>query len=360
LDAAGVVPAHELVAVRNVLLHVQERTPYSHTPQLFNLAQVPFDYDSNAPQPKVWLDFLAQLWPDDSSSVAALQEWFGYVISGDTRLHKILLIFGPIRSGKGTIGRTLTALLGERNVAGPSLSSLATNFGLQPLLGKSLAIISDARLGSGNVHQVVERLLSVSGEDTQTVDRKYKDPWTGRLSARFMIMTNELPRLGDAAGAAATRFIPLTLIESWLGREDHDLEKKLRPELPGILNWSLDGLKRLQLQGRFTVPVGSDETIESLQDVGSPVAAFVRDRCAREPDLSVWQDDLYATYRGWCLLNGHAPRNASWFGRDLRAVDPRIKMHRLESPLTQDHATELHRFRLGDRPYYYTGIGLSR
>lgn len=107
------------------------------------------------------------------------------------------------------------------------------------------------------------------------------------------------------------------------------------------------------------MPAGATETIESLQDVGSPVAAFVRDRCKREPNLSVWQDDLYATYRGWCTLTGNVPRNASWFGRDLRAVDPRIKTHRLESRLTHDDVTELHRFRVGDRPYFYTGIGLA-
>jgi putative DNA primase/helicase len=102
-----------------------------------------------------------------------------------------MLLIGPTRSGKGTIARVSAALLGKGNVAGPTLASLGTNFGLSPLLGKPLAVVSDARLTGGNVHQVVERLLSVSGEDLLTVDRKYREPWTGKLPSRFLILSNE-------------------------------------------------------------------------------------------------------------------------------------------------------------------------
>ena len=75
----------------------------------------------------------------------------------------------------------LEALVGHGNHAGPTFASLATNFGLSPLVGKPLAVISDARLGGANAHQVVERLLTISGEDLLTVDRKYREPWTGQL-----------------------------------------------------------------------------------------------------------------------------------------------------------------------------------
>ena len=44
----------------------------------------------------------------------ALGEWFGYVISGRLDLHKILLIVGPTRAGKGVIARTLGKLVGDR------------------------------------------------------------------------------------------------------------------------------------------------------------------------------------------------------------------------------------------------------
>jgi putative DNA primase/helicase len=150
------------------------------TPLFFNRVAVPFEYEPTAPEPVRWLQFLNQLWPDDPESIAALQEFFGYVLSGRTDLHKILLLIGPTRSGKGTIARVLAALLGKGNVAGPTLASLGTNFGLSPLLGKPLAVVSDARLAGGNVHQVVERLLSISGEDLLTVDPRAME-WEAAL-----------------------------------------------------------------------------------------------------------------------------------------------------------------------------------
>jgi putative DNA primase/helicase len=94
-----------------------------------------------------------------------LQEWFGYIISGQTHLHKILLMVGPSRAGKGVVARILRALIGAANTAGPTLNSLGNDFGLAPLLGKSLAIISDARFTGKNAAVITERLLSISGED---------------------------------------------------------------------------------------------------------------------------------------------------------------------------------------------------
>src|SRR5439155_9381078 len=142
------------------LLHVQTRVLHPHDPRLFNTVAVPFAYDAAAGEPTRWLHFLGELWPGDPECIAALQEFFGYVISGRTDLHKILLLVGPTRAGKGVIARILKALVGRGNYAGPTLASLGTNFGLSPLIGKPLAIVSDARLGGANVHQVVERLLS--------------------------------------------------------------------------------------------------------------------------------------------------------------------------------------------------------
>ena len=313
--------AAEFVSCANGLLHVPTRTLGRHNPVLFNTVSVPFNYDPQVGEPTRRLRFLENdLWPDDAESIDALQEFFGYIVSGRTDLHKIMLLVGPTRAGKGVIARILEAMIGRGNCAGPTLASLGTNFGLQPLIGKSLAIVSDARLGeSKGVHQVVERLLSISGEDMLTVDRKYREPWTGTLPTRFLIISNELPRFGDASGAIANRFIMLSLNRSWLGSENTKLTSELLTELPAILNWSLDGFARLTASGRFTEPASSRDAVVALQDLVSPVAAFVRDRCLRGPHEIECQR-LYDAWRLWAEETGHRPGSLQTFGRDLRAV----------------------------------------
>src|SRR3954453_4397223 len=104
------------------------------------------------------------------------------------------------------------------------MSSLGTQFGLQHMITKSLAIISDARIGKKTDQSaVVERLLTISGEDTITVDRKFLQAWTGRLATRIAIMTNELPSLSEGSGALAGRFIVLVFQQSFFGNEDRGL-----------------------------------------------------------------------------------------------------------------------------------------
>ena len=236
LDGRADPDPRGLVPCRNGLLHLGRRRLLPHSPALLNDYALPFDYEPNAPEPREWLRFLAGLWPEDQEAVDTLQELFAYLLSGETQQQKIFLIVGPRRSGKGTIARTLKALMGPDNVAGPTLSAMTERFGLQALLGRPVAIIADARL-SGRADQAViaERLLSISGEDTLTIDRKHRDPETVQLPTRLILMTNELPRIGDTSGALASRFVVWTLTRSWLGREDPHLFHRLVGELPSMI-----------------------------------------------------------------------------------------------------------------------------
>ena len=321
-----------IVACQNGLLHLADRELLEPTPAFFNLVSVPFDYDTDAPEPAGWLKFLGEIWPDDPDQIAVLQEFFGYALSGRTDLHKILLIIGPTRSGKGTIARVLASMLGKGNTAGPTLASLATNFGISPLLGKPLAVVSDARLAGRDTHQVVERLLTISGEDTIDVDRKYREPWTGKLPTRLVILSNELPSFGDASGAIAHRFLVLSMAQSFLGRENPRLTDELSEELPGILNWALEGLDRLTENGRFTEPKSSDHAVLAMKDMASPVSAFVRERCTTAPGDTVIVDDLWEEWKTWCEDSERRSGNKQKFGRDLQSVLPSIRRTRPRGP----------------------------
>jgi putative DNA primase/helicase len=316
-----------IVALANGLLDVERRVLLPHDVHFFNTTAVEFDYDPNATKPARWLKLLDEIWPpnadvsDDGEdpAVRVLGEWFGYVLSGRTDLHKIFLHVGPTRGGKGLIARVLTALLGKKNVVGPTLHSLGGEFGLAPLIGKSLAVISDARFArSDNI--VVERLLSISGEDALTVNRKYRDQWTGKLPTRLHVISNELPKLGDASTAIVGRLVVLMSDKSWLGNEDVTLEDAILQGLPGILNWSLDGLARLvNNRNRFTRVEAFDEAIIEMRDLASPVAAFVRQRCVLGDNNSVVADELYTAFKQWAEDSGYRVISRETFGRDLRA-----------------------------------------
>jgi len=323
--------AEDVMSTRTGLVHLPSLADggahlLPPTPAFFTTTSLAYGFDPDAPDPRWWLKFLDQLWPDDAESINLLQEWFGYCLTPDTAQQKILMLIGPRRSGKGTIARIQTALVGPANVAGPTLASLAQNFGLQPLLGKSLAIISDARLGRSTDSQVVaERLLSISGEDALTVDRKYLEPYTGALSARFMLISNELPRIGDASGALASRMLVLKLSGSFYGREDHGLTDRLKGELPGILSWAIEGWKRLRERGHFVPPASSRGAADDMEKLSSPVAEFVGECCEVGPSCADTVDHVFKTYQAWAMRSGmRKVADSAGLGRDLKAAFPAI------------------------------------
>jgi len=316
----------EVVPCRSALLHLPTMRMLPPTPRFFCVNALDYDYDPRAPEPALWQRFLSQLFEDDLRSWDLLQEWFGYCLTGDTSQQKMLLIVGPRRGGKGTIERVLTRLVGRGNVCGPTTSGLAGPFGLQPLIGKSLAIVSDARFSGDGIQTVIERLLCISGEDTLTIDRKHLTSVTLKLPTRFVFLTNELPRLSDSSGALAGRFMILRLTESFYGREDIQLTNKLLGELPGILNWAIEGWHRLRERGYFVQPSSASDALRDMEDLASPVGAFVRTHCDVGAGLRVWVDDLYRAWKDWCEADGRIKVTTKQiFGRDLMAAVPGIK-----------------------------------
>jgi len=344
LDGNG-PPPDEIISCRNGLLHVPTGELLPPTPRFFTRNALDLDFDPAAPEPVAWRKFVEGAFPD-AAAAALLQEWFGYFLLPDTSQEKMLLLVGPPRSGKGTIQKVLTELVGLANVCAPSIKSLGGNFGLQPMIGKQIAFLSDIRIGSGSDRAAItETLLRITGRDDVTADRKNKEAWTGRLAVRFFVASNEMPSLSDNSPALANRFVPLILEQSFLGREDPGLAERLLAELPGILNWSLAGWRRLRERGHFVLPEASTEAIGEMVELGSPVAAFVRDLCEVAPGRQVEKERLYAAWQRWCEANKLVPGRVEHFARSLRAATS----HRVDSARPTI---------AGQRTYVFEGIAL--
>jgi putative DNA primase/helicase len=347
LDQVLEFPAAEIIACSNGLLHLPTRTLLRHSPDFFTHNAVDFAFDREASEPRQWLAFLDQVWGNDLESICTLQEAFGLCLTSETRFQKSFLLVGPTRSGKGTIARVLTALVGRRNVVSPTLASLGDRFGLAPLIGKLLAIISDARIGhKADQHAIAESVLRITGEDDVSCDRKNRDPWNGRLRVRFVVISNELPRLTDASGALVSRFIILRLVNSFYGREDQGLTETLLAELPGILNWAVIGWHRLSERGHFVQPQSALDDVQHFEDLASPIGAFLRDRCVVAADRMVGINRLFEAWSEWRKAEGHEHVGIKTnFGKDLKAVLPWLKV-------SQPRDGE-------DRLRVYRGIGLK-
>lgn len=319
----------------------------AHTARFFTPWTLDYPFDAKADCP-TWLAFLDDVLDGDPERIDLLQRWFGLLLTPDTSYQKLLLLVGPPRAGKGTIVRVIGALIGRDNCACPTLSSLATRFGMAPLLTRTVALIPDAHIGKhADGVRVAEVLKSIVGEDPQDVDRKYREPLSSvRLQTRFVVSCNELAHFTDPSGALAARLSVIPFFNSYVGREDRTLERRLRAERSGIANWAIVGLARLRSEGRLNVPARSQAIHDNFKRLTSPVAAFVEDCAELHATFSQRTADVFAAWVGWCRANGHEPGSLSRLGERLRSVSPDLTRTRLRD---ED----------SDRHYVYAGLRLT-
>lgn len=316
------------VVLANGVLDVAARELRSHDPARFVLAALPFEWVPGARCPR-WRGFLRELWPEEAACRQLLAQWFGYAVSGQTGQHKALLMIGPPRSGKSTIARVLTALLGREQVSSPTLTQMGTDFGLASLIGTTMAVVTDAEAGARAAAGALDHLKAIIGEDDREIARKYLPVWKGRLGVRFTIIANQAPAFLDPSGSLAARLLPLPLYESFEGREDVGLTAALLAELPGVLVWALAGLDSLAAHDAFVAPEAGAELRVSLRESFSPVRQFVLDACEQGEDedgvvREVERGELYVAYQNWCRTAGRTPVSDSTFGVDLRSMLPRV------------------------------------
>jgi P4 family phage/plasmid primase-like protien len=332
LDGRGGPDPADLICFPNGILNISSNQFMPPDPMLFTPHGVGFDYNPNAAAPVEWLNFLDQVFIGEQDQIAALQEMFGYCLSSDVSQEKVFMLLGDKRSGKDTIRHTLQSLLSPTVICGPTLDSMGTNFGMSQLIGKQLAVVGDMRLGSKcDKDLLAEHLLKLSGRGLFTIDRKNKSHWTGSLPCKLLLISNEMPKLKDASGAVASRIITLRTRKSFFGQEDRHLFKdKIKPELPAILLWALDGLRRTRQRGPIAEPACSIEAREELAREGSPIMAFVEECLTFDVNATVDKNVLYSAYLDFAYDNGLQPNTKSWFYRELdTATASKVKEQRV-------------------------------
>ena len=360
-------PQGDVIAFDNGLLDVSAGVLRDHTPLWFSTSCLPFRYDPAAACP-VWTDFLSRSLEDDAERIALLQEWLGYCLSEDTSLQKFMVLEGATRGGKGTVLRALEAMVGKGSTP-VVLESLADRFALLPLLGKTVATVSEVDFkGVKNRQQIINRLKALVGEDRLPVEWKGLNRFTlTRLRVRFTISCNDPISFLDPSGSVAARMLVIPFNRSFAGQEDTTLSARIALELSGVVNWALEGLARLRRnKGRFTEPAISKAAQDERRRENSPALAFAESclvverrlvpnpkalpgvKLAEEPQ-SVWGHQLREAFEMWKSYEG-LDGDYNWMVRDLLRLLPGVRKQRRDSPLA--HKGERH------QDQFYAGIGL--
>jgi P4 family phage/plasmid primase-like protien len=339
-----------VIALQNGLVDIKglladgEGVLKPHSPDWFSPVALDYAYDRSATYPQ-FLTFLDEMFEHDAKRIALVQEWFGYCLIPDTSFQKLLILIGDGANGKTVLLGVLVALLGSSNVSTVPLELFGERFQLATTLGKLANVVAEV----GPMTNVAEGFLkSFVAGDPMHFDRKHLSPMTARPTARLIVATNRLPPFADPSSGIWRRLTILPCTASIPpATQDRHLLSTLMKELPGILLWSIDGLRRLRTQERFTEPAMCRDEVSRCRREANPARVFLEEEVVAEVAASIECQKLYSAYRDWCRLHGFMSTNASVFGHHIARVYPVVKRQR--SPVSRGVG----------RPWRYVGIALA-
>jgi len=291
---------------------------------------LPVEHQSSATCP-TWLKFLDEMLPGDVQKV--LQEFFGYILwPGRNDFNAFTILYGDGANGKSVVLAALKALIGDGNYTALSIENFNSErtFPLAATYGKLANICEDME----ELHKVQEGLIKnyISPGSVITVERKNRDPFEMKPTAKLIFATNFLPRFSDRSDGVWRRLIVLPFKKQILDRSKQRPELatiqfwQQSGELSGLLNWSLDGLARLTSQKTFSESEDLQRVKSAFALECNPAKLWLFDNFEiGTPDPNLTIREVYGLYRSEMNSIERNPIGIGTFNKEVIRTFPSVQ-----------------------------------
>jgi putative DNA primase/helicase len=311
-----------LLNVRNGVIDLRTSQLGQHDRSLMitKVASVTFDEKAKAPR---WIRFLNEITNGNKNLIGYLQRTLGYSLTGDVREQKVFFWKGSGSNGKTVAMEATKSVIGEGEYAGVARSDVfmvrdinAIPNEIADLDGKRL--VSAAEIEEGRV-LALSLIKSLTGNEKIKARRLYQEPFEFFPTFKLFLLVNKLPQI-YGTDFATWRRISILPFDTIIPEEKQDklLQKKLKNERSGILNWLIEGCLDWQREGLHEPDEVKEATL-AYRAENDALARFVQARCIRDPELKIAATDLYRTYTRWSLRTElTAPLSQKAFGEQMR------------------------------------------
>jgi len=311
-DKDDFIQSPGFINLNNGVLKLETGELLQHNPDYNFTYKLKHDYDKSAKCPQ-FMKFLDEVFLKDPQLVCLMGEILGYtLLGGDPFKHKAFMFFGEGRNGKSTLLDVITELLGRSNVSAVSMKTLDKPFSTVRLDGKLANIVEES---PNNIDS--EAFKSITGGGTISAAKKHMDEFDLVVRARLFFACNDFPHFKDNSKGNRERLVIVPFKRFFKESErDTSIKKKLFGEMPGILNFALQGLERFQLfDNQFTHSDVVAEMLEEFIEDTDNVYAWVKERVTVTEDFTdeVSVDELYSSYIDEARSDGYNPCNKNTF-----------------------------------------------
>lgn len=305
------------INLRNGILNIKNGTLSPHDPQKGFRYVLPYDYDPCAKAIR-FDKFLDEVTGGDTELRKVIEEFAGYVLSGDTYwLHKCLLLVGEGKNGKSKLLNAIRYVVGEDNYSALSLNALIESQNNRQLLeGKLLNFASEMSHRDMRDTDIFKRLTEGGVID---VKKMYYQPYQIENRAKLIFACNVLPDSTDQSYGFLRRMLIIPFKQTFEGvADDPFIDEKFKSELSGIFNIFLAGYQRLSKQGEFTVSNTSEAALLEYKQINNPVEDFLNEfsGVTVNPLIPIKTFvSLNSLYKAFCSFNQTEVIGDSKYGR---------------------------------------------
>jgi putative DNA primase/helicase len=235
----------------------------------------------------------------------------------------LFFLYGAGQNGKSTLVEDLQLLFGDYALKATTALYTLDGRGKEPegeiarLLGRRFVTGSETEEGAKLAES---RVKDLTGGDTLTGRHLYCPPFNFDPTHKLWIYGNHRPdvRGNDQGIWRRIRLIPFE-VQIPEAEKDPDLPRKLAAELPGILNWAIQGCLEWQKRGLGTPQVVIEATEEYREDEDQ-LGEFISDKCLIKEGDRVERSELYQSYKYWAMSRGmNYPLGQKGFAKRLRS-----------------------------------------
>ena len=304
----------ELICVENGIVNLTTGEFFPHDPKYYFKRKLPINYKKTA-KIKVIEKFLNEtLYPEDLN---VIQEWLGFLLFRKYAFKKAVILFGDTDTGKTTLLNLITSFLGEKNIAGINLHRIVSGdkFAIASLKDKYANLFDD--LSTNDLSDSGGFKIACGGGYI-TAEFKFGDSFQFKNYAKHVFCCNQIPCIKKPDEAYYSRWIPLAL-DNRVSEKDHNLINKMttEEELSGLLNYAIEGLKRLLSNNRFSFTKDNTKIKAIMERNSSSLASFAQDCLIQENGFRINKDELYNLYCWYCNANDLRVMSKEQVGRNL-------------------------------------------
>ncbi len=289
---------------QNKYLSMKDFTAHEHDQKRFSTILLPYDYEPENGCP-LFIKTINDIFMDDQHKIKILQEFFGYCLSRDMRYEKAMFFVGEGGCGKSVILDCLQYVLNPANVSYVSLRHFSDSVRMGSIENKLVNVCTEVPKKAEDYEENFKRI--VTGEYIQ-INKKYIDPYDIKPFAKLIFAVNQWPHIDDQSTAFYRRMLILTFNKPIPEEQyNRDLKENLKKETAGILNWAIEGLKRLREQKGFYMTSEMKETIQEIKGLNNPLLEWSVEHIEIKEKSEIEKNDAYNKYSIWCRTNGYKP-----------------------------------------------------